>query len=158
MSASRLETLVLDTLYDRRQAKTESCIVVNQAGVELLKAGKEALPVIEQTIRDVVVPKVTGPTVDEAGFSGLSYLFGAYLVISSKGSYDAAIPFLRGLPEPLLEAAVNSAHAFLRKMDGGYNFGVGPFAPLLEFLRELSRSSNPNLRESAVSYLGTTPQ
>lgn len=153
MSGSRLESLVLDTLYDRRRSETESCIVVNQAGIELLKAGKEALPYIERIIRNVVIPKAGGTAVGQGEFLGLPYVFGAYLVISSKEGHDAAIPFLRALPESLLEAAVNSVHAFLRKMDGGYNFGVGPFEPLLAFLRELSGSLDANLRESAVSYL-----
>jgi hypothetical protein len=154
-NSSRLESLVLDTLYDRRRTKSDSCLVVNEAGIELLKAGKEALPIIEQTITNIVVPKAEGAASGEAGMLGLTYVFGAYLVISSREGYDAAIPFLRRLPETLLESAMHAVHAFMRMMEDGYNFGVGPFEPLLAFLRELSRSPNPSLREPAVSYLKT---
>ena len=149
MIRTELEQLVLDTLYDRRKPKTDSCLVVNEAGIELLAGTSEALPIIERVIHDVVIPEFAPGATGGDRFLGLNYVLGAYWVISRKVGSDRAIPFVRDLPESLIVQAVWAIPIFFRKMAEGYNFGCSPGKPLMEFLNELNSAADPTLRGEA---------
>jgi hypothetical protein len=150
-----LRSLILDALYDRRKPKSKSCLGVNEAGIELFNHGKDILPLIEKVIEAEVIPKARSSPFDETTFPGLPYVFGAYLVVSSKTGNTLAINFLRNLPEALLPSAVFSVPTFFRVMSDGYNFGVPPFDPLISYLRELAGSRQDEVGIAAKEYLQT---
>ena len=151
--STELEQLVLDTLHDRRRAATDSCLVVNEAGMELLASTAEALPVIERVLRTVVIPAMSEQKAEGLGFLGLDYVLGAYLVIGCKTGLDRTVAFLREIPHPLLIQAFSAIPIFFRRMKDGYNSGVPPAPYLVAFLHELSGSPQREVRDEARGTL-----
>jgi len=148
-----MEQLVLDTLHDRRRSGDESCLVVNVAGIELLKSGPEAIPVIEGILSAVVAP-AERQAVD---FPGLPYVMGAYLVLASRSGHPGVSSFLQSLPRALQREAVNAVPTFFRMMKDGFNFGTAPGNNVLRFLHHARISPDGELREAAESVARGLP-
>ena len=148
-----LEQLVMDTLLDRRQPKQHSCLVVNEAGMELLAGTRDALPVIERVLREVVLPTAAAASTWPSRFPGLDYVFGAYMVIGRKVDDDRIFSFVRSLPQTLFEEALHAVPVFFRRMKEGYNSGVPPGEPMKKFLTELSLSPEAMVRDTARQVL-----
>lgn len=163
-----LRTLVLDTLYDRIRDESSSCFVVNKAGMELLKYDQDVLPVIESVLSDIVEPALKNhdkqkdidlakklrldvEIVSTSPFSGLTYVLGAYWVISAKtNQLERAFHFMDQCNDELLAEAISDVPTFFMIVEGKYNFGVEPPTSLLNFVKENEFHESARVRAAAV--------
>jgi len=160
--------LVLDTLYDRIREERSSCFVVDKAGMELIKYDQDVLPVIESILCEIVLPaiekydntqdiefaKTLGMTdlqVPISPFSGLTYVLGAYWVISAKtNQLERAFHFMDQCNDELLAEAISDVPTFFMIVEGKYNFGVEPPTSLLNFVKENEFHESARVRAAAV--------
>ncbi|HEX7897132.1 MAG TPA: hypothetical protein VF950_05205 [Planctomycetota bacterium] len=152
MKSEEVEQLVLDALFDRTKNIQGTCLVTNEAGLKLVRSGRESLEVIERILHDVVAPKVARPDATDAGFTGLRYVLGAYLLISRREGY-AIVPFLMTMPVAVQLETVYAVSAFFQKTPDGYNFGSAPGQHLGLMLGKLAESQDSDLRSAASAEL-----
>lgn len=122
-----IRKLALDTLYNRSGESVEadkSCFVVNESGQMLRACGVEAIPILEELIREVVVPAMNeyreqtrvpdwnsvireGPP-----FAGLSELIGAYWIICAGTEPTRAVSFIKTTTKPVITESVSRLAVF----------------------------------------------
>lgn len=144
-----IEQLVEDTLYGRRIAgQTGSCLVANEAGLELLHCDHNVSGELENAIRDIDgALRERSATVGQ--FAGLDYVIGGYLVNAARHDSERAIQFMKTLCPVLLREFIANVPVFFRKMDSGYNFGVAPPKEYIEFAKHETDSENSDIAETA---------
>src|ERR1700730_798336 len=96
MTTDAIRGLTEDALFGRRMYNDGTCFTHNIAGAELIRGTDAALPVIEDVLRDVVVPGFSS-----RDFRGLTEVLGAFLVIGTRTDPERAFSFVRALPVPL---------------------------------------------------------
>lgn len=174
MSLEHWEQLALDTLYERRMNR-ERCFVSNAAGIELIEAPRDAVPVIEHVLRDVVQPKIRNSAEAERRctdrareilgpigckmpicvqeFPGLDYLLGAYLLITARSDPNRAVAFLAESPNPVLVEVLAAVRIFFNRSDQDYGFHEGPPDQLHAFVRDLTGHEDEAVRSAAETTL-----
>lgn len=165
--------LVLDTLYDRRQSDRQGCFTVNRAGLSLLKSPLSIVPVIEQVLREIVEPALSGgrtessqfPALDPmwndvirynpaaSEFPGLDYVLGAYLVLGVKLNPDRVVSFLSTLSAPLLAEAIQNIPVFFAPKGQGYNPGIPPGHELKKFVQDMEKAEWEDVRTAAARVM-----
>ncbi|HLN27890.1 MAG TPA: hypothetical protein VK395_09105 [Gemmataceae bacterium] len=145
--------LVFDTLYERKPSDNQSCFVVNQAGLTLLKSSESYVPLIEQVLRELVDPALSGDRSHTRTFPGLDYVLGAYMVLGVKANPDRVVGFLATLSAPLLVEAVKNIPVFFAPEGEGYSPGIAPSQELKKFVRELSKSESEDVRTAAARVM-----
>jgi len=151
---SNIRQLALDTLYDRKDENTEdkqSCFVVNEAGQQLRGCGAEAIPVLEELIRDLVTPAMAeyreqngipdwssmlreGPP-----FAGLNDFLGAYWIICARAEPVHAIKFMNEMTRPVITESVSRLPIFFNPKHPLSNVAL----PLeyVDYINQLSESN-----------------
>lgn len=158
MTMCDIELLVIDTLYQRR-ISGGGCFITNQAGMQLLDSGSEAIPVIENVVRNIVTPLleqhvkehgIVDPisTFQEGSpFAGLDWLLGAYWTLNAVADPQRAAEFMRAMPPSVVAEAVLSLVPFFRRDS------LLPKVPLpgeyASFLKALTHSDVPALKRIA---------
>jgi hypothetical protein len=153
MVADRQRDLIQDTLYRRRISPRDSCFVVNQAGLQLLKETSDILPAIESTILETIVPRYQDHANADHEFPGLTELFGAYLLIGSTCSPDRVVEFLQTLPFSLQAEAIVNIAVYFRKQKGEYIFRTAPSPQLVSYVRRAKAAENQGMQDAAESTL-----
>jgi len=149
MTVSTIDQLVEDTLHGRRIAsKTGSCLVANEAGLELLHCELNVSYELENAIRDIDNALREGSaTVGQ--FAGLDYVIGGYLVNAARHDSERAIQFIKALCPVLLREFIANVPVFFRKTESGYNFGVAPPRKYVEFAKHEADSEDSAIAETA---------
>jgi hypothetical protein len=105
-----IRQLALDTLYHRNKSDSESCFITNEAGQELEQFGSEAIPVLEDIFRNIIVPAMAEyrkkhgiPDPDSVfregpPFRGLGGFIGAYWILCARKNASCAVRFFREMP------------------------------------------------------------
>jgi hypothetical protein len=145
MTTDAIRGLAEDALFGRRMQNDGTCFTHNIAGVELIRGSDPALPVIEDVLRDVVVPGFSS-----RAFRGLTEVLGAYLVIGTRADPQRAFSFLRTLPTALHTMAVEVVATFFRYGRIAPNsVRFTPTKELLEFLEQETHSELTSVRFAA---------
>ncbi len=149
MTVNTIEQLVEDTLHGRRMAsKTGSCLVANEAGLELLHCESNVSRELENAIRQIDTALREGSaTIGQ--FAGLDYVIGGYLVNAARHDSERAIEFMKTLCPVLLREFIANIPVFFRKMESGYNFGVAPPKDYVEFAEDETDSEDSAIAEAA---------
>jgi len=118
---SDIRQLALDTLYDRKEntEAPKSCFVFNEAGEKLRACDSDAIPVLEEVVRELVVPAMDKYR-EENGipdwnsmfregppFIGLTHFLGAYWIICARSDPSRAIEFLSEMTRPVVNESVS---------------------------------------------------
>lgn len=152
MNNNEKTDLVCDALYGVNVVEDETCFTHNEAGLKLIACGPDMLPVIEETLRDIVNPEALVSRDNlQAMFPGLDYVLGAYLVIGQKAGFHRIASFLKQMSSPLLAEAIAVIPVFWspdedRPMETSST-------ELKRFLVEHGESANPVIRDSARRVL-----
>jgi hypothetical protein len=147
-----LERLVLDTLFERRLHR-QGCFVDNEAAHELILCPPDVLPVIERIIRDNVEPAVVGGARIGGVFHGLTYVLGAYLLITAQSDPDRAVRYLSAMSEAMQIEVLGAIRTFFQWRDNSHSHGIAPPPQLRAFVKELAASQDESLRSAAESTL-----
>lgn len=144
-----IEQLIEDALHGRRMAGTTgSCLVSNEAGLELLQCQSNIAINLENAIRAIDAALREGSaTVGQ--FGGLDYVIGGYLVNAARHDSKRAVAFMNTLCPVMLREFIANVPVFFRKIEVGYNFGVAPPREYVEFAKEHTDSIDSAVAETA---------
>lgn len=124
---SDIRQLAFDTLFNKMFAgmeSAESCFFVNKAGQKLRACSVEALPVLEEIIREKVAPAMDEYRVrngvpnweallrEGPPFAGLSEFLGAYWIICARTDPRRAIEFMKKMSRPVVSESVSRLPLF----------------------------------------------
>lgn len=138
--SQRKQQLVYDALYEKRM-KYIGCFEFNKASEKVRDSGGPTLPLLEQVIRNEVMPHYSSdPQAQHKTFPGLGNLLVDYFQIAKDGHLDRAVEFFPSLRGPVLSEAM--------RMVGGVWERELP-QPLLKIVRSISRTGTPEERGTA---------
>lgn len=144
-----IEHLIDDTLYGRRiGGKDRSCLVTNEAGSELVRYSGNILTELERTILEI---NDSGrcQSGSIAGFAGLEYVLGAYLVNAARYDVKRAVKFIESLRSAFVREFLANMPVFFRRMEASYNFELAPPEEYKQMALKLIDSTNEDLAATA---------
>lgn len=144
-----IENLIDEVLHGKRiGGENGSCLVSNQAGLELIRHEIDSMAELEVALHEInrLLPDRTGNT---DSFSGLDYVIGAYLVNGARHDAGRAIRFIESLTNELQRASIANMPVFFRRMESGYNFGVSPPEEYKTFAHRLQQSQCEEIASTA---------
>jgi hypothetical protein len=146
------QELVLDALFWRGRPSEPSgtCFVTNTAGVDLIKSGPSMLPAIEHVLDELVAPELAKGDTSESRFRGLPYVLCAYTLIGMREAPQRVVSFLQSRSRRLLEEVIKCVPIGFQWTNEGYNFGAPPNRTLYNFLAEVARDADDQLRSAAL--------
>jgi hypothetical protein len=166
---SRLRTLVEDALYGR-QMESIGCFATNRAAEELYDSSPEILPVIEEVIRGIVIPRMHSYPLqdscleDKLGiqmtreappeFVGLLDLIGAYIAISLQHCPAQTLEFLKSLPTNLLRLALTAIELTFGHSDSDDD-RFAPSTGILELLENLAHVHDDGIHRAVAGILSS---
>ena len=135
----------------------------SEAGWKLMESSPFVLPAIEKIITNILEPAVQRNSNLPDAYPGIDFVFCAYYLIQFKEEkLDRAIDFLRQRSPKLLVAAISALPSFYQIVDfelgdsDGALIGAIPANELKEFVQELTRHEEPDLRYTAEKILHLT--
>jgi len=150
---SDVRQLALDTLHNRSEDNTavpDSCFIFNDAGDKLLACDASAIPVLEEVVREEIVPAMNKyreqhgvpdwSSVYREGspFAGLTELLGAYWVICARSSPSRAIEFMSKMTRPVVNEAVSVLAVYFHPATSLAEVAIP--AEYVEYINQLSES------------------
>lgn len=132
--------LVRDALY-ARDVKHVGCFAFNKSSERVQEVGSPILPVLEQVIREEVMPSCPlDPKSQHQIFPGIGNLLVDYFHIARDGQMERAAEFLSSLRGPVLIEAIRAISAV-------WDHTIpGPFVPTIE---TAARTGSPEEQEIA---------
>lgn len=152
MTDPEIMKLIDETLEWQRiePCAPESRLVVNVAAVDLQRCGAEALPLIEDVVRQRLQPHAWKSSRELfRRFLGISNLWMAYLSIAGTENVPRVIEFLRSLDGPVLSSAIHGIRCQWPYDEPG---NVSMPRALLDFIREVARTRDDEAGEAARRY------
>jgi hypothetical protein len=146
MGSKEHEQLIFETLHYRPPAGRR--FIANEPGLKLIASDPSFLSPIKAALLEASQG-------DTARLYGLGYVVGAFLVLGTKHAPETLVPFIVSLPRVLQREIVAAVPVFFQKnkRTGSYNFSTAPAQELIEFIRRLSFSGDPDLQKVAQRVL-----
>lgn len=149
MIEQEIKKLAMEALYAREMLNSKECLVANEKGVQLIQCSKEAIPIIEEIIQEIIEPEINKSNSNMSEFLGWREIIGAYMVIGVRENVAKTIHFLKQRSPRLLVEIILCIPIFFRKTKEGYNFGVAPNEEILAFVKDQTNSNFEKVREKA---------
>ena len=161
-----IRKLALDALYNRGNQKAPiegSCFMFNEAGSKLIGCNLSAAAVLEDIIREVIVPAMDeyrqrygvpdwNAMIQEGRpFAGQTELIGAYWVICARGNPTRAIEFLGTMPRPVLNEAISDLAVYFHPANKLSDVPIP--GEYIDYLYQLHESDVSELKDVAFYVL-----
>lgn len=157
-----IRQLALDALYNRSDKKSEttnSCFIFNEAGTKLRSCKANAIPVLEELFRDVIVPAMEQHRNDNGipdwnsmihdgpPFAGLSEFVGAYWIICARSDPSRAIRFMSTMTRAVVNESVSLLSTYFHPANSLSDVAIPD--EYIDYVKALSNSDVDEFRNVA---------